>query len=421
MILDKTMKNGVRVVAEPMPGMRSVAIGVWVDTGSVRERGGEAGASHFIEHMLFKGTERRSAEEIACEMDAIGGNLNAFTSKECTCFYARVLDEHLPVAVELLSDIVLHSRFDPEELEKEKGVVIEEILMTQDSPEDLVAETANELFFGDDPLAHPILGTQQSVRGFTRDSLLGYMDEHYVPKNMVIACAGHFEEERLLSLLEAHFQPEPSERSAGPLEQAYAGGRRFRCVEKDVEQAHITLMLPGFARDTAGQFPLSVLSNALGGSMSSRLFQTIRERLGLAYSVYSYPLSYTKTGSFALYAGTGEKQAVEVTKRMLEEIANLREHGLREEEFVRCREQLKGSWILGMESSSAHMNTLGKLALLQKRVYNEQDTLRRIEAVTQEDIQAILSICLDTRHLSAAFVGRMDDGARSALEKLCKG
>ncbi len=420
MILEKTMDSGVRVVMERMEGVRSVSIGVWVDTGSVRERGDEAGASHFIEHMLFKGTSRRSAEQIASEMDAVGGNLNAFTSKECTCFYAKVLDEHLPIAVDLLSDIVLHSRFEPEEIRKEQGVVIEEILMTEDSPEDLVAETSNELFFDGDPLAHPILGTQETVRGFTREDLLSYMDEHYTAANMVVACAGHFNEETLMRLLEQHFDAEPRGSGARPLSQAYPGGRRVRFVKKDIEQVHLNLMLPGVARDSAEQFPLSVLSNAIGGSMSSRLFQTIRERLGLAYSVYSYPMSYTQTGCFALYAGTGEKQAEEVTRRILEEIARVREEGLGEEELVRCREQLKGSWILGMESSGAHMNTIGKLALLQKRVYNEQDTLRRIEQVSEEDIQRILPLCLDTDNLSAAFVGRVESSA-PALEKLCKG
>ena len=420
MILEKTMNNGVRVVAERMEGLRSVAIGIWIDTGSVRESGTEAGASHFIEHMLFKGTARRSAEQIASEMDAIGGNLNAFTSKECTCFYAKVLDEHLPIAVDLLSDIVLHSRFDPAEIQKEQGVVVEEILMTEDSPEDLVAETANELFFGEDPLAHPILGSQETVRAFTRESLLAYMDEHYVPNNIVVACAGNFDEEALLALLEKHFDAPPSDKRAKPMEQAYAGGQRVKCIKKDIEQVHITFMLPGFARDSVGQFPLAVLSNAIGGSMSSRLFQVIREQLGLAYSVYSYPISYSMTGSFALYAGTGEKQAEEVAKRMLEEIAKIRENGLPEEDFIRCREQLKGSWILGMESSSAHMNTIGKLALLQKRVYNEQDTLRRIESTTLEAVHSILPVCLDTQNLSAAFVGRVEQSG-DALASLIKG
>ena len=420
MIVERTLKSGVRVVAEPMEHVRSVALGVWVDTGSVRESAAESGASHFIEHMLFKGTERRSAEQIAAEMDAIGGNLNAFTSKECTCFYAKVLDEHLPIAADMLSDIVLHSAFDEKELKKEQGVVVEEILMNEDAPEDLVAERVNELFFGDDPLAHPILGTEKTVRSFDRDALLGYKDKHYVPKNFVIACAGHFDVDELMKLLAEKFDPEPSELAAAPLVQAYPGGVRVACVQKDIEQMHITLMFPGFARDTEGQFPLSVLSNAIGGSMSSRLFQTIREQLGLAYTVYSYPISYTTTGSFALYAGTGVKQAEEVTRRMLDEVDRVARHGLTDEEFLRCREQLKGSWLLGMESTSAHMNTIGKLALLQKRAYNEQDTLARIEAVTQEDISRILGDCLNRENMCAAFVGRIGKSA-SKLERLCKG
>ena len=419
MILERTTHSGVRVVMERMEGIRSVAIGVWVDAGSARESGAENGAAHFIEHMLFKGTERRTAEGIASEMDAIGGNLNAFTSKECACYYAKVLDEHLPIAVDILSDIVLHSRFNPEDIQKETGVIVEEILMTEDSPDDLAAEAANELFFADDPLAHPILGTQESVRGFTRDSLLRYYHEQYAPKNMVIACAGSFCADELMALIEKHFDIAPSERSAAPMRQGFPGGKRVRFIQKDVEQVHITLMLPGEKRDSDGQFPLSVLSNYIGGSMSSRLFQLIREQLGLAYAVYSYPTSYTHTGSFALYAGTSEKQAPEVTRRMLDEIEQIRQNGLPEEDLVRCREQLKAGWILGMESSSAHMNTIGKLALLQKRAYNELDTLRRIESVTGEAIRRILPVSLNASHLCAAFVGRVE-GIKEAIMALCE-
>ena len=205
MVAVKKLANGVRIVSERMEHVRSVSLGVWVDNGSVRERGAEQGASHFIEHMVFKGTARRSAEQIAIEMDAIGGNLNAFTSKECTCFYAKVLDEHLPVACDVLSDIVLHSSFDKAELAKEKGVIVEEILMTEDSPEDLVAETVNALFFDGEPLGTPILGTQQTVHAFTRESLLAYKDKHYLPRNIVVACAGNFEEEALYRLVEQYF------------------------------------------------------------------------------------------------------------------------------------------------------------------------------------------------------------------------
>ena len=415
MTVIRELKNGVRVVMERMEHVRSVSVGIWVNTGSVREAEDEGGASHFIEHMAFKGTARRTAEQIAAEMDAVGGSLNAFTSKECTCFYAKVLDENLPVAIDVLSDITFHSTFPEDELEREKHVILEEILMTEDSPEDLTAERANALFFQNEPLARPILGTRESVLAFDRDRLLAYRKEHYTPRNVVVACAGHFDEEALMRLVEEKLDLEASDRCASPLVQRYPGGARAECVQKDIEQVHLTLMLPGFARDVADQYPLAVLSNIIGGSMSSRLFQRIREERGLAYSVYSYPLFYAKTGAFALYAGTGEEQAAEVVRLMRQELADIRENGVTEAEFLRCREQLKGSYILGMESSSAHMNTLGKVALLQNREYDEAETLRRIECVTMEDIRRIVPVVLDETNLCAALVGRVE-GQQAALE-----
>jgi len=407
MIRQTVLQNGIRLIYEKVEHVRSVAMGVWVDAGSVRENAGTAGASHLIEHMVFKGTERRSAEQIAVEMDAVGGNMNAFTGKECTCFYTKVLDEHMDLAADMLSDIVFHSTFDANELKKEQGVVVEEILMNEDTPEDLVSEESNMLFFGDEALAGPILGSKQSVRAFTRESLLQYKNAFYLPKNIVISVAGHFDEARLIDAVSRYFDVPYAEDAAQPVGQRYPGGKRVKFVEKDVEQVHICVTLPGFARDTEGQFPLAVLSNIIGGSMSSRLFQTIREKLGLAYSVYSYPTSYTQTGTFTLYAGTGEAQAEEVLKRMIDEIERVRRQGVTKEELARCRDQLKGSYLLGMESTSARMNALGKVLLLQKREYNEQETIRRIECVTMEDIERVLPVCLDWDQAATALVGRV--------------
>ena len=418
MIKQHTLPNGIRLIHEKMEHVRSVAMGVWVDTGSVRENTETAGASHLIEHMVFKGTERRNAEQIAIEMDAIGGNINAYTSKENTCFYAKVLDEHLDLVSDVLSDITFHSVFDPEELKKEQGVVVEEILMNEDSPEDLSGEESNMLFFGDEALASPILGSKESVRAFTRESLLAYKNEFYVPNNIVVACAGNFEEQALIDSVTRWFDAPASARATTPVLQRYPGGKREKFVEKDVEQVHICLTLPGFARDSEGQYPLAVLSNILGGSMSSRLFQSIREKLGLAYSVYSYPTSYTGTGTLTLYAGTGEKQAKEVLNRMVEEMERVRKAGVTKEELTRCREQLKGSYLLGMESSGSRMNALGKTLLLQKREYSEAETLRRIECVTMEDIERILPVCLDLSQASTALVGRVKKQKAALLEAI---
>lgn len=418
MIQQKTLPNGIRLIFEQMEHVRSLSMGVWVDTGSVRETVQTAGASHLIEHMVFKGTQRRSAEQIAMEMDAVGGNLNAFTSKECTCFYAKVLDEHLALAADVLSDLVFHSTFDAKELKKEQGVVVEEILMNEDSPEDVAAERSNMSFFGSEPLAAPILGTQQSVRAFTRESLLAYKNEHYLPGNIVVSCAGHFEERELIEAVTRFFSVPALDGAAKPLNETYPGGRRTVFVEKDVEQVHLCITLPGFARDTDGQFPLAVLSNIIGGSMSSRLFQSIREKLGLAYSVYSFPTSFTTAGTFTLYAGTGEKQAAEVLGRMIDEIESVRKNGVTQAELERCREQLKGNYLLGMESSSAKMNVLGKVLLLQKREYDEAETIRRIECVTMEDIERILPVCLDRENACTALVGRVNKQKDALLARV---
>jgi len=418
MIKQHLLPNGIRLIYENMEHVRSVSMGVWVDTGSVRENSETAGASHLIEHMVFKGTERRNAEQIAIEMDAVGGNINAFTSKENTCFYAKVLDEHLDLVSDVLSDLTFHSVFDPEELKKEQGVVLEEILMNEDSPEDLSGEESNMLFFGDEALASPILGSKESVRAFTRESLLAYKNEFYVPNNIVVSCAGNFEEQALIDSVTKWFDVPASARATTPVLQRFPGGKREKLVEKDVEQVHICLTLPGFARDSEGQYPLAVLSNILGGSMSSRLFQSIREKLGLAYSVYSYPTSYTGTGTLTLYAGTGEKQAKEVLSRMVEEMERVRKEGVTKEELMRCRDQLKGSYLLGMESSGARMNALGKTLLLQKREYSEQETLRRIECVTMEDIERILPVCLDLTNASTALVGRVKKQKTALLEAI---
>ncbi|NCB31587.1 MAG: insulinase family protein, partial [Clostridia bacterium] len=381
MILTDRLKNGMQVVAEPMEGVRSVSMGVWIAAGPVYEARNEAGISHMIEHMLFKGTQRRPASQIAAEMDGLGGNLNAFTAKECTCFYAKVLDEHLPKALDILQDLVRYSRIDPQDLAREQGVVCEEILMMEDSPEELVHELLGETIYGDTPLSRQILGTQESVRAFLRENLGAYMQRRYRPAHMVLSCAGHFEMPALMDLLNETFGSDGEVAGANGVpgadmpSSALMERRTFKGAEKDVEQAHICLGFPGFATDTPEQFALLVLNNALGGSMSSRLFQHIREERGLAYSVYSYPTGYSGTGYFALYAGTGEKQSEEVVRLMLDEVRSVREKGITKEEFCRAKEQLKGSYMLGQESTSARSGAIGRSMLLLGTAREEEDVL----------------------------------------------
>ena len=406
MIRQAKLTNGIRVIMEPMDTLRSVSIGVWINAGSVYETGADAGISHFIEHMVFKGTARRSAADIAAEMDAVGGNLNAFTAKECTCFYAKVLDEDLPLAVDMLSDITLHPALDEQEMEKEKRVVIEEILMSEDSPEDKAFETAGAAYYSGTVLSSAILGTEKTVSAFTRDQVLSYMARRYVSGNMVIACAGSFVPERLLSLLEESFADCP--RGSGDMmgEKEPRAGKRWLFVQKDTEQVNACLMLPGFRLDSTENFALAVLSNALGGSMSSRLFQKIREELGLAYSVYTYPMAYRNTGAICLYFGSGEKQATRTLELALRELDRLKGEGLSEAELLRSRAQLKGSFLLSMEGSGAHMNAIGKRLLLQNKEFTIEDTLSAIECVTMEKVNGILSRVLSPRRAVCAAVGR---------------
>ena len=406
MIKQVKLTNGIRVIMEPMDDLRSVSIGVWVNAGSVYETGADAGISHFIEHMVFKGTARRSAADIAAEMDAVGGNLNAFTAKECTCFYAKVLDENLPLAVDMLADLTLHPALDEGEMEKEKRVVIEEILMSEDSPEDKAFETAGAAFYAGTVLSGPILGTAETVSAFTRGQVRDYMARRYVTGNVVIACAGSFAPDQLLPLLEEAFAGCP--RGEGDMieEREPRAGKKWLFVKKDTEQLNACLMLPGFRLDSSENFALAVLSNALGGSMSSRLFQKIREELGLAYSVYTYPMAYRDTGAICLYFGSGEKQATRTLALALAELDRLKAEGLTEAEFLRSRDQLKGSFLLGMEGSGAHMNAIGKRLLLQNKEFTIEDTLSAIECVTIDKVNNILEHVLSPRRAVCAAVGR---------------
>ena len=407
--------NGLRVVAQPIDSLRSVSVGVWVATGSLKETEREAGLSHFIEHMLFKGTENRTAQQIAQEMDDIGAQMNAFTSRDCTCYYVKATGEHLAKAVDMLSDMILCPRFDAEEMEREKNVVLEEILMAEDAPEDVVFELLSRAAFGDAPMARPVLGSKQSVAAFTPDDLRQYMKQHYCAENLLLSVAGSFDEKELLDLATRYF----GEVAPSGAEDAYPAAptrsrKKVLAASKDIEQAHIALMFPAYGSRDERYFPLSVLNNALGGYMSSRLFQRIREQSGLAYAVYSYVQPCLDSGALAIYVGTGAAQAERLVSELLEEVRLLREKGLREDEFIRSRNQLRGSLILSGESSTSRMTSVGKQTLLFGKARGEEDVLALLDAVTPERIQAILEDVFDEAALCAGLVGR--DAA--ALERL---
>ncbi|MBR0424911.1 MAG: insulinase family protein [Clostridia bacterium] len=403
----RELSTGIRVALEPMPQMRSISLGVWVNAGSVFESKRNSGVSHFIEHMVFKGTTHRSAAEISMEMDAIGANLNAFTAKECTCFHVKALDEDMPLCVDILADLALNSTLDPEELAREKDVVLEEIAMTLDSPEDYVFDRASESFYRGTALSREILGTAETVSNLYAGDLRAYMDAHYTAENIVIAVAGKYDEAKLMEELERRFASvRHGERRAVP---AYAPerGAVATFAEKDIEQVHMVLEFPGAPIWTKDSFTLSVLSNILGGNMSSRLFQHIREERGLCYSVYSFPMSYRGIGSLCLYVGSTEKQAKEALRLMLAELDDLLAHGVTEEEFRRCKQQLKGSYVLSMESPAAHMNAIGKTALLIGERYDLNETLARIESVTIDDVNALIPKVLTRDSFTLAAVGRL--------------
>jgi predicted Zn-dependent peptidase len=380
-----TLPNGLRIIAEKIPHFRSVSVGLWIGSGSQYETRQQGGISHFIEHMLFKGTKKRTAREIAEAMDAVGGQLNAFTSKECTCFYAKVVDENLPLAVDVISDIVLHSLFNPQELEKEKGVIIEEISMSEDSPEDLVSELIMLAQYGDQTLARPILGTEESVSALTRAKLMHYYKKFYRPENSVLALAGNYDWDTVLKLAGEYLglwepgEPIPSYRTKPAKPQIIR-------KDKEIEQLHLTVGYPGIPQDSDEIYPLSILNSVLGGAMSSRLFQTIREERGLAYTVYSYPSSYSDSGMLAIYAGTSVEHAPEVLKLIRQEVERITREGLTKQEFDQARAQLKGSYILGLESTSSRMNALGRRKLLLNTEQTEEDVIRKIDAITYEQV-----------------------------------
>lgn len=381
------LSNGLRVVLEKIPTCRSVSFGIWVKTGSRNELPEQNGISHFIEHMLFKGTERYSAKDIAELFDGIGGNVNAFTTKEYTCYYVKVLDEHLPLALDALSDMFFHSELASEELEKERNVILEEISMYEDTPDDLVHDLLAQSTYGKHPLGQTILGLEDNLLRFQPDDLRNYMKQHYNIDNIVVSIAGNFPD-NVLDLIEKHFGGYANQGQQSVVEPPVFLGEAIY-HEKKTEQNHICLSLPGCSNRDDRLYAMILLNNAIGGGMSSRLFQEIREKRGLAYSIYSYHTAYLDTGLFTIYAGTAPKQTEEVLKVSMEVIGDIVAKGLTEAELRKGKEQLKGSLILSLESTSSRMNRLGKNELMLGRHYSLDDMIAKIEEVQLEHVRAL--------------------------------
>jgi predicted Zn-dependent peptidase len=417
----KTLDNGIRIIAEQMPYYNSVAVGVWVKTGSTCETLQENGISHLIEHMLFKGTEKRSAKQIAVDMDKIGGQINAFTSKECTCYHARVVPDKLDVAVDVLSDLFQNPTIDEQEMEKEKGVVLEEIAMVNDDVEELTHEKISELFFTGSTLSKPILGPAENIARFTRSDLFDYIGRHYYPANVVISVAGSYDEEQMLDTVEKYFggYRRGEKKEKDDCDEPFTPELRKLFIEKEAEQTHLCLGLPGCTFADDERFSLALLNNVLGGGMSSRLFQSIREEKGLAYSVYSYPSTYSFAGMFSLYAGTTAVNADTVVVLMKQEMDRLKKEKISEEDFKQGKDQLKGNYVLSMEGTNALMSAMGKSLLLLDEVYNEQKTIKKIEAVTREKVNALIDKIFNYSKMSAVFAGKIEK--KNEIEKNLEG
>ena len=399
------LPNGLRIVGERLPYLRSVSIGAWMHVGSMMEEKAESGLSHFLEHMVFKGTAKRSARQIAEEMDAVGGQLNAFTGRDCTCFYAKVIDENLELAVDILADLVINATMDETELEKERGVILEEIAMDEDSPEDLVHDLLQSAQFGEQSPGQPILGPAEQIENYTRDDLLAFRKKHYAPKETVIALAGSYDPDKVLEWVTAYFGAWENEIPPvkTPDWQVMTGVTALR--EKDSEQMHICMGFPGAAYATDRVYPLAVANNILGGAMSSRLFQRVREDLGLAYSVYSYPNTYKGVGTFGLYAGVSPKNAELVLKEIRAELKKFLDEGITEKEFRDSVTQLRAGYLMGLESPGARMQGLGRSTLLRGKPLSHEATLNAIEAVTMEKVMEVAREVL-TAEPCIAIVGK---------------
>jgi predicted Zn-dependent peptidase len=401
------LNDGLRVVTENMPELRSAAVGFWVGTGSRDETGPLNGASHFLEHLLFKGTAERSARAIAEAVESVGGEMNAFTTQEYTAFYVRVPDDHLGLAVDVLSDIMWTPAFRTDEVESERQVILEEIRMRDDTPDDVVHELFAEAAYPDHPLGREVLGSQESIEAMRVDDISGYHRAHYKPGNVVVAAAGNLAHDEVVRLVEKGLPREGGvrpERLIGDLREP----QTLRVARRPSEQAHIVLGMRALSRVDPDRYALSVLNQALGGGMSSRLFQEIRERRGLAYSVFSYRSGFEETGALAVYAGTGPSHAHEVLSVLHGELDRLASDGLAEAEVEAAKGHLKGSMALGLESSSSRMHRLGRTELVLDDVPTLDELVAHVDAISTDDVDRVIQRVIAQEPRVLAVVGPFD-------------
>jgi predicted Zn-dependent peptidase len=406
------LPNGLRVLTEAIPTMRSVSFGVWVNVGSRDESAGLSGVSHFLEHLLFKGTRRRSALDISAEIEAVGGETNAFTTREYTCYYARVLDADLPLAIDVMCDLVSSSVLAEPDVETERGVILEEIAMHDDEPDDEVHDLLTSAVYGEHPLGRLISGTAATVSAMSRAQIQRFYRHRYSAPNIVVAAAGNLDHAEVVRLVRGTPLGEGPDAAPAPHRRATrrvpVQPARVTVRDKDTEQAHLVLGGPGLGRTDERRFALGVLNNALGGGMSSRLFQEIRERRGLAYSVYSYTSQYADAGLFAVYAGCAPGKVDEVLALARAELARVAQDGLTEAEVLRGRGMVKGGLVLGLEDTGSRMSRLGKGELLYPKLLSVDDLLALVDAVTVEQVRAVAADLL-ARPMSLAAIGPLDE------------
>ncbi len=401
-----TLDNGIRVVTEEIPYVNSISIGVWVKSGSRYENKKNNGVSHFIEHMLFKGTKKRSARQIAEEIEDLGGQINAFTGKEATCFYVKLLDGHFNVGIDVLSDMILNSKFNEEDIEKEKSVILEEINMYEDSPEDLVIDLLSEATWGDDSLSFPILGVKDTIASLKREDIIDYFYKHYVTQNMVIAVAGNFNEKALFKVLNDKFGQWEGDKSSEQNLSTPEINKNILVKNKDIEQIHVALTLDGIELGSDKLYPLLAINNYFGGGTSSKLFQTFREEKGYVYTIYSFPSPYKNKGSFNVYFALNDQYMDEALNLFYIEIKKILEYKMNSREIMKAKEQLKGNYILGLESVSSRMFSLGKSEIMLNKVYEPKDILDKIDNISDDDVNNLIDNIFKKGVLTVSAVGK---------------
>ncbi|MGH7321036.1 MAG: M16 family metallopeptidase [Candidatus Rokuibacteriota bacterium] len=405
-----TLPNGIRLVTEQMPHVRSVAVGVWVDTGSRHEPLPRSGVSHFIEHLVFKGTESRSAEEVAKAVDSVGGQMDAFTTKEHTCFYVTVLDQHLPLAADLLSDILLHPLFAADDIEREKTVVLQEFRMVEDTPDDLIHDLFAERVWAGHPLGRPILGDKKIILGLERETILAHFLNEYCPARVTIAAAGRLEHDHLIELLGQRFldfRRRCATRDGAPPMIV----PKIELIDRSLEQVHFVLGGQGLRQNAPERYGLYLLNTVVGGSMSSRLFQEVRERQGLVYSIYSGNAAFHDSGLFYIYAATEPVRFLKVLGLVVDELRKLRREGVTAEELARAKEHLKGSLMLSLESTSSRMTRIAKQELYFGQYFTLDEILAAVDQVDADAISDLIDQLLGRMPLSLVALGPASSGA----------